>query len=99
MKHLTSFQKKVYTVVKKIPMGETRSYAWVAKKVDRQGAVRAVGSALKNNPFPIIVPCHRVVNKNGKAGRYAFGSGLKIRILELEKNAGRNEIGSERAEE
>jgi O-6-methylguanine DNA methyltransferase len=84
MKQLTSFQKKVYTVVKQIPMGQVRTYAWVAKKIDRPGATRAVGNALNKNPFPIIVPCHRVVNSSGSIGNYAFGADLKKRLLKVE---------------
>ena len=84
MKQLTSFQKKVYTVVKQIPMGQVRTYAWVAKKIDRPGATRAVGNALNKNPFPIIVPCHRVVNSSGSIGNYAFCADLKKRLLKVE---------------
>ena len=84
MKHLTSFQKKVYTVVKQIPMGEVRTYAWVAKKIRRPKAVRAVGTALKKNPFTIIVPCHRVVRSDGSLGEYSLGKDLKRRLLEAE---------------
>ena len=84
MKHLTSFQKRVYTVVKQIPMGEVRSYAWVAQKIRRPKAVRAVGTALKKNPWTIIVPCHRVVRSDGSLGEYALGRDLKRRLLELE---------------
>lgn len=84
MKPLTLFQKKVYTVVKDIPFGETRSYAWVAKKIGRPKAVRAVGTTLKKNPFTITVPCHRVVHSDGSIGEYALGRDLKKRLLEIE---------------
>ncbi|MDP2921458.1 MAG: MGMT family protein [Candidatus Omnitrophota bacterium] len=83
-KELTHFEKKVYTVVKKIPFGEKRSYAWVAARAGRPGAARAVGNALNKNPFPIIVPCHRVVNSDGFPGDYAFGADLKKRLLGTE---------------
>lgn len=90
MKQLTSFQKKVYTVVKKIPLGEVRAYAWVAKMAGRPAAARAAGNALNKNPFPVIVPCHRVVHSDGSLGDYAFGAGLKKRLLEIEgKGKGR----------
>ncbi len=85
MKALTWFEKKVYTVVKSIPRGETRSYSWVAQRVGRPGAVRAVGTALKKNPFTIIVPCHRVVRSDGSPGEYALGADLKKRLLEIER--------------
>jgi O-6-methylguanine DNA methyltransferase len=90
MKRLTSFQKRVYTVIKKIPCGKTRSYAWVAQKIGKPLAARAVGSALTRNPFPIIVPCHRVVYSDGRIGEYAFGRDLKRKLLEIEAHVGRN---------
>ena len=86
VKELTHFEKKVYTVVKEIPPGETRSYSWVAKRIGKPKAIRAVGTALKNNPFPIIIPCHRVVSSNGSMGGYAFGIELKKRLLEAENS-------------
>lgn len=95
MKPLTSFQKKVYTVVKEIPCGETRSYAWVAQRIGRPRALRAVGTALKKNPFTIIVPCHRVVHSDGSLGNYALGADLKKKLLEIE-SAGRDKIKVER---
>ena len=85
VKELTHFEKKVYTVVKNIPFGETRTYKWVAEKVGVKGASRAVGNALNKNPFPIVVPCHRVVNSSGSPGEYAFGAALKKKLLELER--------------
>ena len=84
VKELTHFEKKVYTVVKKIPVGKVKTYAWVARKAGRPGAARAVGNALSRNSFPLIVPCHRVVNATGAIGGYAFGQGLKRRLLETE---------------
>ncbi|MFH1854429.1 MAG: MGMT family protein [Candidatus Omnitrophota bacterium] len=85
MKKLTSFQKRVYTVVREIPIGRVRTYAWVAGKIGRRGAARAVGNALKKNPFPIIVPCHRVVPSNGSTGEYAFGKDIKARLIKMER--------------
>lgn len=84
VKGLTLFQKKVYTVVKQIPMGEVRTYAWVAKKIGKPKAARAVGTTLKKNPFTIIVPCHRVVRSDGSVGEYSLGKDLKRRLLEAE---------------
>ncbi len=92
MKALTSFQKKVYTVVKRIPFGETRSYTWVADKVGRPRAARAVGTALRKNPFTIVVPCHRVVHSDGSSGEYALGSDLKKRLLGIERHAERDKV-------
>lgn len=78
--------------MKSIPSGETRTYKWVAEKAGAKGASRAVGNTLNKNPFPIIIPCHRVVNSNGRYGNYAYGPGLKKRLLKLERdaNAGRD---------
>ena len=84
VKELTHFEKRVYTVVKKIPFGKVKTYAWVAKKAGRPGAARAVGNALSKNIFPLIVPCHRVVNSTGAIGGYVFGQGLKRKLLEIE---------------
>lgn len=82
---MTPFVKKVYKVVLGIPLGQVRSYKWVAKKAGRPRAYRAVGQILKNNPYPIIIPCHRVVKTNNKLGGYSFGIKYKKLILDLEK--------------
>lgn len=82
---MSVFAKKVYKVVSGIPMGEVRSYKWVARKAGSPRAYRAVGTILKNNPFPFIIPCHRVVKSDKNIGGYVFGSRLKKYILELEK--------------
>jgi methylated-DNA-[protein]-cysteine S-methyltransferase len=70
----TAFQQVVWNATRSIPYGEVRSYAWVAKRIGRPGACRAVGGALARNRFPIIVPCHRVVASDGTLG--GFGGGL-----------------------
>ena len=74
----------VYNVVKTIPRGEVRSYGWVADQIGQPGAARAVGNALNRNPYPIIIPCHRVVGKNSLGG-YSGGVALKIKLLKLEE--------------
>ncbi len=58
---MSEFQVQVYRAISVIPHGETRTYAWVAKRIGKYAAARAVGQALKKNPLPIIIPCHRVV--------------------------------------
>lgn len=84
--NLTLFQRKVLRVVATIPLGETRSYQWVAQQVGRPGAVRAVGTALRKNPFPLIIPCHRVVKSDGQLGKYAGrDDGRKKALLEMEQ--------------
>lgn len=83
---LTSFQWKVLRATLNIPFGETRSYQWVAQKIGRPKAVRAVGQALKANPFPLIIPCHRVIKSDGTLGGYAGRQGTKKqRLLNIEK--------------
>ena len=68
---LTPFQWKVLAAVLSIPLGETRSYKWVAERIGKPKAVRAVGQALKKNPYPLIIPCHRVIREDGSLGGYA----------------------------
>ncbi|MFA5034692.1 MAG: MGMT family protein [Candidatus Margulisiibacteriota bacterium] len=80
MNEPTEFEKKVYAAVKLIPKGEVRSYGWVARRIGRPKAARAVGNALNKNPFAPIVPCHRVVAANGLGG---FAGGLKKKIALL----------------
>jgi len=81
---LPSFDRAVLQALLKIPRGEVRSYAWVAKAVGKPRAVRAVGNACAKNPTPIVVPCHRVVPSAGGVGNYALGSEMKRTILEHE---------------
>ncbi len=81
----TGFQKKVWKTLLKIPYGKTVSYEDIAKRIKNPKAVRAVGLANKNNPLPVIVPCHRVIGKNGKLVGYSGGLDLKAKLLNLEK--------------
>lgn len=83
IKKYPQFYQKVWKVVAQIPKGEVRSYSWVAKKVGSPKAARAVGQALKNNPFPLVIPCHRVIRKNGSLGGYS--KELKKKRLFLKK--------------
>ena len=82
---MTLFAKKVYKVVLNIPLGEVRTYKWVAQKAGNPKAFRAVGQILKNNPYPLIIPCHRVVQCGGNIGGYIFGLKLKKKLLNAEK--------------
>jgi methylated-DNA-[protein]-cysteine S-methyltransferase len=81
---LTTFQKKVLIAVTEIPEGKVRSYAWVARKAGYPGASRAVGQALKKNPYAPQVPCHRVVASDGSIGGYSRGVARKKKLLEKE---------------
>ena len=61
----TAFERRVYTTIRRIPRGQTRSYGWVARQLGQPGAARAVGLALQRNPCAPRVPCHRVVRSDG----------------------------------
>ena len=80
----TPFQRRVLEIVKGIPHGEARPYAWAAREAGSPDASRAVGNVMANNPVPLLVPCHRVVKNDGRTGSYAFGAGEKERLLEQE---------------
>jgi methylated-DNA-[protein]-cysteine S-methyltransferase len=82
---ITTFQQKVYDVVKKIPKGETLTYKEVAVAIGKPKAYRAVGNALNKNPFAPEVPCHRVIKSNGTPGGFAWGTSNKIQLLKKEK--------------
>ena len=81
----TEFQMKVFEVLKSIPYGHTLSYKDVAILIGKPKASRAVGNACNKNPIMIVVPCHRVIGKNGKLVGFAYGTDLKEELLELER--------------
>lgn len=81
----TEFQKKVWKELIKIPYGETRSYKEIAKAIGNENASRAVGNANNKNKLAIVIPCHRVVGKNGSLVGYAYGINKKDYLLKLEK--------------
>jgi methylated-DNA-[protein]-cysteine S-methyltransferase len=87
LSRVTAFQREVWQITRLIPYGETRSYTWVAEHLGKAGAMRAVGQALARNPLPIIVPCHRIVAKDGKLGGYSGGVEKKDYLLRLEASA------------
>ncbi len=80
----TKFQQLVWKVLQKIPDGETRSYAWVARQIGNPKAARAVGAACGANPVLLLVPCHRVVASDGGLGGFSCGLPLKRQLLNLE---------------
>lgn len=82
----TPFMQKVYRALLEIPYGKTASYEDIAIRAGRPHASRAVGSANHRNPLPIVVPCHRVVRKDGGLGGFAPGLIYKERLLALERN-------------
>jgi len=83
--HGTPFQRRVWKhLMTSIPWGETRSYGEVAASVGNARAARAVGTANKRNPIPILIPCHRVIKADGSLGGYNPGPDIKKRLLRLE---------------
>jgi methylated-DNA-[protein]-cysteine S-methyltransferase len=85
-KQLTDFEWQVLRAALTIPLGETRSYQWIARKIGRPQAMRAVGQALRKNPYPLIIPCHRVVKSDGTLGAYAGKmDGKKAKLLTIEQ--------------
>ena len=82
----TAFQKKVWDELQNISYGETRSYEDIAIGIGNRKAVRAVGQANNKNPIMIIIPCHRVINKNGNIGGFGCGVDAKKYLLDLEGN-------------
>ncbi len=85
LRGLTPFQRRVLQVVSRIPYGETRSYQWVAGQLGQPAASRAVGAACGANPVPLLIPCHRVIAKDGTLGGFSAGLPHKRRLLDLEQ--------------
>ncbi len=82
----TAFQKKVWDCLLHIPCGHVVSYGAVAEYVGRPAAVRAVGSAVGANPVSLLIPCHRVIQKNGSVCNYGWGDAMKQKILKMESS-------------
>lgn len=81
----TPFQQSVWGALRNIPYGERRSYADIAVNIGNPKAVRAVGQANRRNHIIILVPCHRVINKDGSLGGFGCGAAVKKYLLDLEK--------------
>jgi len=90
MKNYTPFQRAVWLACMTIPKGQTRSYKWIAERIGRPKAFRAVGTALGKNPFAPAVPCHRVIKSDGTLGGFSAPGGLesKTKLLKKEKTPG-----------
>ncbi|MES0349746.1 MAG: methylated-DNA--[protein]-cysteine S-methyltransferase [Desulfobacteria bacterium] len=82
---LTHLQRSVLGAVASVPHGQVRSYGEIAAQVGRPRACRFVGTTLAQNPFPIFIPCHRIVRADGSLGGFGGGTELKKRMLSLEK--------------
>jgi methylated-DNA-[protein]-cysteine S-methyltransferase len=86
MRKAPPFHRRVFEVARTIPPGATLSYGEIAARLGEPGAARDVGSALGQNPFPIVVPCHRVISAGGKLGGFSAHGGIKtkLRLLSIE---------------
>jgi methylated-DNA-[protein]-cysteine S-methyltransferase len=82
--HGTPFQQSVWKALLEIPFGETVTYSTIAERIGNPKAVRAVGTAIGSNPMLIIVPCHRVIGKDGSLTGFRGGLEMKARLLQLE---------------
>ena len=82
---LSRFEKLVYACTLSIPIGETRTYKWIAARIGVPASARAVGNALHKNPYAPFVPCHRVVASDGRLGGYSGGLRRKIALLKKER--------------
>lgn len=80
----TEFQKLVWSELRKIPYGKTKSYSEIAIALGKPNAQRAVGFVCNKNPIMIIIPCHRVILKNGNIGGFAYENKTKQKLLEIE---------------
>ena len=81
---LTDFEQTVLEHLARIPTGEVRPYAWLAREVGRPKAIRAVGTVMARNPVPFLMPCHRLVPTTGGVGNYYYGPEMKWTLLERE---------------
>jgi len=86
----TKFQIKVWEEIKKIPVGETRSYKEIAKLIGKPNSARAVANACGKNPYPITIPCHRVIKSNGDLGGYSAAGGVRKKKLLLKQEVKKN---------
>jgi O-6-methylguanine DNA methyltransferase len=81
----TRFQCTVWGACREIPAGETRTYGWIARELRlSQAHCRAIGNALRVNPLPILVPCHRVIRASGETGQFRWGAEVKAQMLAWE---------------
>jgi methylated-DNA-[protein]-cysteine S-methyltransferase len=80
----TEFQRRVWAITRDIPRGQTRTYGQIARQAGSPGAARAVGQSMARNPWPIVVPCHRVLGSDGSLTGFGGGVDMKRRMLEME---------------
>lgn len=91
LNHATKFQRTVYSLLREIPRGKVSTYSIIAKAVGHEGAYRAVGNVMASNPFPLLIPCHRIINSNLRIGKYSIpgldemeSCKLKLEVLQNE---------------
>ncbi|MFH1061572.1 MAG: MGMT family protein [Candidatus Omnitrophota bacterium] len=96
LNRLTAFEQAVLKAACSIKPGQTRTYQWIAEQINRPNSQRAVGQALKKNPLPLLIPCHRVICVSKQKGGYALGTELKQKLLEFEQDFIRGKYGKPR---
>ena len=79
-----NLDKEIYKKLLEVPEGKITTYGELAKAVGFTNGQRAIGKIMNKNPYPVIIPCHRVVKSDGKVGGYAYGEEIKIKILKKE---------------
>lgn len=80
----SAFQLKVLKTLQRVPRGKVQTYSWLAQKVGKPAAARAVGNTMARNPVPLLIPCHRVVPASGGVGNYGLGKAVKRELLQRE---------------
>ncbi len=83
----TDFQLRVWDEVQKVPFGHTATYLDIAKGIGEPKAVRAVATAIAQNPIAMLIPCHRIIHSDGTTGEYHWGKELKQQLIDWEKNS------------
>jgi O-6-methylguanine DNA methyltransferase len=82
---MADLKNKVYRAVLSIPLGQVKTYKWLATVTGNPQAVRAVARVLASNGYPVFIPCHRIIKSNGQFGGYALGFSLKKELIVLER--------------
>ncbi|MEM7175729.1 MAG: MGMT family protein [Chlamydiota bacterium] len=84
LSHLSPFSQHILKAIQAVPFGETATYQGIAKTSGHAQACRAAGNICHNNPYPMLIPCHRIIRSNGQIGGFALGSQLKTKLLAFE---------------
>lgn len=80
-----NIKRKIWQILLEIPIGQTKSYSYIAERIGMKNKVRYIANLLKENPYPVSIPCHRIIHKNRKIGKYIWGENFKKLLLEWEK--------------